>query len=92
MTKEFIEEIKYTLYEPHELTDDIVEDATIFVFDDYSVENDEFSWVVDGNIRLSSHHKGIVSYDFDKKQYVRSYYGSQTEIGNLKHVLIREEK
>jgi len=78
-------------YTGKEMTADKIKAATIIIFDEREYEEPELIFVEKGRVRISDHHQGLVNWDESKKQYVRHYYMSEREIGQLKEILIEKE-
>ena len=87
MTETFTKSTTYTKYLPNELTNEIVESASIFVFDNGEVYNDEMSWFDNGKIEVSSYKNGIVKWSDKQDQYMHHYHYSAHELGQLQYIL-----
>ena len=91
MPETIIKTETFIKYLPHELTDEIVENATIMVFDDLEITSDEIAEYEDGKVRISSYQNGLIDWNEEKGQYIYCYHWSCREVGQLQYVLVVNE-
>lgn len=82
----------FTKYMPEELNEEILDKATIIVFEEIEIERPEICEINHGKIRISDIEQGIVEWSESSGQYVRLYRFTRNLIGQLKEVLVEKFK